>query len=88
MGYNSIVILPEQEIKTIANKIKALKLETPCMFFLEAHLPISSIFHFLSVGISPVLSSVKGYDTVPNFFSERQNIENLILELENKEAKK
>ena len=82
------MILSEQEIKTIANKIKALKLETPCMFFLEAHLPISSIFHFLSLGASPILSSVKGYDTVPNFFSERENIENLISELDTKELQK
>ncbi len=77
------MILKEEEIKKIATKVKALKLEAPCMFFLEAHLPLNSIFHFLSLGASPILSAVKGYNKVPHFFSERQNVENLILELQN-----
>ena len=75
------MILTEQQIKKIAAKIKELKLVTPCMFLLEAHIPFSSVFHTLSIGVAPMFVVMKGYDTVPNFFSDRENIENLIKEL-------
>lgn len=75
------MILTEEQIKSIADKIRELKLVTPFVFFLEAHLPINTIFYNISLGLCPVFSGVKGFKTLPMLLSDRANVEKLIEEL-------
>ena len=74
-------MLSDVQIKDIANKIVKLNLATPCIFLLEAHLPLSGIFHAVSLGLAPLFVSVRGYQNFSNFFAEPKNIERLIEEL-------
>lgn len=71
-------MINDEQIKAIAEKIAKLNLATPSAFLLEAHLPLCGMLHVLSLGVSPIFSTFKGYQNFSNFFSERSNVEKLI----------
>ena len=74
-------MMNDEQIKTIAEKIRKLNLASPCAFLLEAHLPLSGVLHTMLLGVSPLFLIFKGSENFSNFLSERSNIERLIQEL-------
>jgi len=72
-------------IKGWAEKIKQLGLATPAILLLEAHKPLSFVVsQFIILG-QPMLNlfwSDRFTDQAINLFSNRQNLEGLIKELE------
>ena len=69
----------------IAEKAKRLKLEAPLTFFLEAHLPFTTLFHTAGLLFQPVASPLFGaelIDRLQRLFAERHNVEELMRRLE------
>ena len=68
-----------------AHEIRKRKMETPAIWFLEMHKPLSNVAAQSSVALSPFLVPLLGYDFVNNYsrlFSKRENVERLITKLE------
>ena len=78
-------------IEQLARKIIDKKLETPILFFLEAHKPLATLAHHFTVLTEPIASPFVGIDKFKNIqsiFSNRDNIEYLISLLEHNKKNK
>ncbi len=82
--------LEEEEtlLRKAAKEIRGRKMETPAIWFLEMHKPLSYVAANSSIALSPFLVPLLGYDFVHNYsrlFSKRENVERLIQKLESNE---
>ncbi len=81
-------LTPEEEeelLRKAALEIKRRKLESPAIWFLEMHKPLSYVAANSSVALSPFLVPLLGYDFVHNYsrlFCKRENVERLIQKIE------
>ncbi len=78
----------ESLLRQAATEIRKRKMETPSIWFLEMHKPLSNVAAQSSVALSPFLVPLLGYDFVNNYsrlFSKRENVERLITKLESDE---
>ncbi|MCL6623560.1 MAG: hypothetical protein K6T17_02955 [Fimbriimonadales bacterium] len=79
----------EEIINRVANVIKKHRLEVPAILFLEMHKPLANVAAHLGLGISPFLMPFFGFQSVDEytqFIADRENIEELIRRLEEKEV--
>lgn len=68
-------------IETIAAKAIRLRLEAPLAFFLEAHLPLTTLAQHAGLLLEPAMTPLFGAERLGNFktlFSDRDNIEYLL----------
>jgi hypothetical protein len=68
-------------LEALAAKAIRLRLEAPLAFFLEAHLPISTLIHQAGVLFEPMMTPLFGAERTGKameFFSRRENIEEFI----------
>ncbi len=68
-------------LERIAQRIVRLHLETPCVFFLELHLPVVSLLQTASVVAAPLMTPLfqaERIHTLQSILSSRRNIETLI----------
>ena len=75
----------EPYLDRAARKVVKLGLEAPVQFFLEAHLPFTSIFHTAGLVFTPIATPMFGAERVEifsSFLSERKNVEALMQRIE------
>ncbi len=68
-------------IESIAAKAIRLRLEAPLAFFLEAHLPLTTLAQHAGLLLEPTMTPLFGAERIGKFktlFSERDNIEYLL----------
>ena len=77
-------------VERVAKEIKKRHLETPAILFLEMHKPLANVAGHAAIAFSPFIMPFLGFKTVDEysqFFSDRQNVEMLIQELEKEPSK-
>ena len=75
----------EKIIEKISTEVTKRKLETPTILFLEMHKPVANIAGHAAIAVSPFVMPFFGFentDDYSQFFSKRENIEELIRSLE------
>lgn len=75
----------DRTLQTLAERIVELRMESAALFFLEAHLPVTTLLHTGTIMMSPLLSPFFGLDriqTLQTVLSERDNINRLIVFIE------
>ncbi len=75
-------------VERVAKEIKKRHLETPAILFLEMHKPLANIVGHAAVAFSPFMMPFLGFKTVDEysqFFSDRQNVELLIQEIDKRD---
>lgn len=75
----------ERYLDRAARKVVTLGLEAPVRFFLEAHLPFTTIFHTLGLACTPIATPLFGTERIGmlnSFLSERRNVEALMQRIE------
>jgi len=80
----------KERIDILAEKIVTMGLSVPSIFLLEAHIPMTTIAHTLSIAVSPFAVPFLGSEkmnVISELFSDRANIEQLIQAIEDKEKK-
>lgn len=81
-------LTPEEEEYLIAQltyEIKRRKMETPAVFFIEAHKPLSGLAESLAVVLTPFLAPFMGLGNVQGYgrlLNDRSAIDRLLLALE------
>lgn len=78
-------IQTEDSLGKIADYIVNAKLETPALFFLEAHKPLSTVAHTAALALQPIAAPFFGVErvkTLQKVFEDRANIEKLMLMIE------
>ena len=68
-------------LEKCAKRIVELRLETPALFFLEAHKPLTTLFHTGTLMLAPIASPLFGAERIHSlqtFLAERKNVERLI----------
>ena len=76
----------DEKIEKVATRISNLGLETPAMFLLDAHMPLTFFANQGLIFLSPILYPLFGEQTevVAKFFEERKNVEKLVRRIEEK----
>ncbi len=77
-------------VERVAKEIKKRHLETPAILFLEMHKPLANVAGHAAIAFSHFIMPFFGFKTVDEysqFFSDRQNVEMLIQELEKERSK-
>jgi hypothetical protein len=72
-------------IERIATQIEKRRLNVPAIMFLEMHKPLANLVGHAAIAFSPFMMPFLGFKTVDEysqFFSERDNVEQLIRRLE------
>ena len=68
-------------LNKIASRIVELRLESPALFFLEAQLPLNTIFYTSTLFLSPIVGPLFGIERVHKMqviLSDRSNIMKLM----------
>lgn len=71
----------ELAVQRLAKKIISLRLQVPATFFLEMHVPITTIAHSATLVLEPLTTPLFGAERIEDLkivLSERKNIERLI----------
>ncbi len=81
----------DHTIDTLARRLVQLRFDTPAEFFLEAHFPLSTMFHTIGLLFEPIATPFVGDDRirkVQTLFSDRENLSRLMqrIEFHRKEA--
>ena len=69
------------KLEQLAAKARTLRLEAPLSFFLEAHLPLTTIFYHTGLLLEPAVTPLFGTERIEvfkNIFSNREQIEYLL----------
>ena len=75
----------EESIDRIAQRIVRLRFDVPVLFFLEAHLPFSTIFQTAGLLFEPVATPFLGTERLHTFqsiFSDRAHVLRLMQRIE------
>lgn len=75
----------DEMIEALAQKVVVRKLETPAIFFLEAHKPLSFLASQSLLMLSPLLGAFFGYSHIKlwsRILEDRDNVERLIKKIE------
>jgi hypothetical protein len=81
-------LTPEEEeylIAQLAYEVKRRKMETPAVFFIEAHKPLAGLSESLSVVLTPFLAPFIGLGNVQGYgrlLNNRDAVDRLLLALE------
>jgi hypothetical protein len=71
----------EERLHKIAHKIVELRLESPVNFFLEIHIPITTLLHTTTLMFQPIASPLFGAErisTLEQILADKKNISRLI----------
>lgn len=72
-------------IERVATQIEKRRLNVPAIMFLEMHKPLANLVGHAAIAFSPFMMPFLGFKTVDEysqFFSDRENVEQLIRRLE------
>ena len=75
----------DRKIDEIARKLVELRFDAAAIFFLEAHLPFSTIFHTAGLLFEPIALPFFGVERIRTFqsiFCDRKKIEQLMRRME------
>jgi hypothetical protein len=71
----------EERLNKIAQKVVELRLESPVNFFLEIHIPITTLLHTTTLMFQPMASPLFGTErisTLEQILADKKNISRLI----------
>lgn len=73
--------LVEQQVRALADRILQLNLAEPALFFLEAHLPLTTLASNALIFLSPVATPLFGAErlaSLQTLLQEQKHVERLI----------
>lgn len=75
---------PDALIERLAQAVHARRMTVPAILFLEAHKPLTSLFHTAAVMSLPMMLPLFGAKAreLPAFLQSRENVERLIRRIE------
>ena len=68
----------EQQLDALARRIVDLRFDSAALFFLEAHLPFTAVFHTAGLFFEPIATPLFGAErihTLKSLLSDRRNVE-------------
>ena len=82
--HHNRTVTPDALIEQLASAVNARRMTVPAILFLEAHKPLTSLFHTAAVMSLPMLLPLFGARAreLPAFLQSRDNVERLIRRIE------
>jgi hypothetical protein len=75
----------DKSIESIADYVVQHKIEAAVLFFLEAHIPMTSVLHSVSLLLQPIMTPLFGAEKIGitnALLSDRNSVQSLILAIE------